>query len=199
MNKLTPKDRVTGLKKIRVDQIEPNPENWRTHSPEQLSAIAGMFGEVGIAGAALGYVGPNGKVRLIDGHARLGLMDPKAKIPVVMLDVNEEEARKLLLTFDPVGQMAGRDDEMLSSLLDSVSFETDGLNETFQELLAGEIVIEAGADADEAQPEPAGDAPPRPELTPIYQLLITCENEDQQKELLVELAGRKITVRPLVV
>ncbi len=199
MNKLTPKDRVTGLKKIRVDQIEPNPENWRTHSQEQLDAIAGIFGEVGLAGAALGYVGPNGKVRLIDGHARLGLMEPKAKIPVVMLDVNEEEARKLLLTFDPVGQMAGRDDGMLRNLLDSVSFETDGLNETFQELLACDIATEAGLNADEDQPEPAGDTHPRPELTPIYQLLITCENEDQQKELLTELAGRQITARPLVV
>jgi hypothetical protein len=44
-----------------------------------------------------------------------------AKIPVIYVNLTEEEEREALATFDSVGAMAGCDDRMLSELLNEVT------------------------------------------------------------------------------
>ena len=84
-----------------------------------------LLAEIGFAGAALARETPDG-LQLIDGHLRAEL-SPDAKIPVLILDVTEKEAAKLLATFDPIGTMAETDNDALSKLLAEIDIEEDAL------------------------------------------------------------------------
>jgi DNA modification methylase len=56
---------------------------------------------------------------LIDGHLRKETT-PDAQVPVLVLDVSEEEAEKILLTLDPLAAMAESDSERIKALLATV-------------------------------------------------------------------------------
>lgn len=137
--KLTSKnvrDRVQGLRYVRAAELRRNPANWRRHPKGQSEAMRGVLEEVGFAGALLAYEGAEG-LTLIDGHLRANLAED-AELPVVVLDVSEDEARKLLATYDPLGAMAQPDQDALFELLESVSFESDAVNDMLEALANGE-------------------------------------------------------------
>ena len=48
----------------------------------------------------------DGSLEIIDGHLRQSL-DPELVVPVLILDLDEAEAAKLLLSLDPLAGMAG--------------------------------------------------------------------------------------------
>ncbi len=56
------------------------------------------------------------------------------EVPVLVLDVTEAEADKLLLTYDPISAMATADAERLDALIKSVSFETDAIDKMLDDL-----------------------------------------------------------------
>ena len=89
-------------------ELRPNPRNWRTHSPAQRNALQGMLAEVGYAGALLARELPDGSLELIDGHLRAETT-PDMPVPVLVLDVNEAEANKILAIHDPLAGLAGCD------------------------------------------------------------------------------------------
>lgn len=107
-----------------ASELHPNPLNWRTHPKEQLDAIRGILAEVGFAGAELARELPDGSLQLIDGHARAEVAGD-AIVPVLVLDVTEDEAKKILATFDPVGAMAGKDAEKLAALISDLKEQDD--------------------------------------------------------------------------
>jgi hypothetical protein len=83
---------------------------------------------VGIAGAVLAYETPEGGLKLIDGHLRAETLG-NADVPVLVLDVNEAEADKLLATIDPLGAMAEADADKLRELLEEVESGNHELSE----------------------------------------------------------------------
>jgi hypothetical protein len=62
------RDRVIELRRVPVDELLPNPKNWRKHPTAQLEALRGLLVEVGFAGAALARQAEDGSLILIDGH-----------------------------------------------------------------------------------------------------------------------------------
>jgi DNA modification methylase len=72
--------------------------------------------EIGFADAVLARECPDGGLELIDGHLRAELA-PETEIPVLVLDVDQGEADKLLATLDPLAAMAAADSEKLDALL----------------------------------------------------------------------------------
>ncbi len=56
---------------------------------------------------------------LVDGHLRAETT-PDTEVPVLVLNVDEKEAAKLLASFDPLSAMAGADDERLAAILRTV-------------------------------------------------------------------------------
>ena len=90
---------------MRAADLRPNPRNWRVHPPEQQDALRGVLAEVGYADALLARELPDGSLMLIDGHLRAETT-PDAVVPVLVLDVDEAEADKILLTHDPLAAMA---------------------------------------------------------------------------------------------
>ncbi len=126
------RDRIKELRRVRAGDLYASPKNWRTHPQAQVDAMQGILREIGYAGALLARELPDGTMELIDGHLRKEL-DPEQMVPVLVLDVTEEEADKLLATYDPLSAMAETDKDALGRLLLHVQSEDDAV----QALLAG--------------------------------------------------------------
>jgi DNA modification methylase len=125
-NKATPKaappslrDRIVEMRRVHADELVAHPENWRVHDAPQQKALQTLLAEIGFAGVVLTRKLPDGRLQIIDGHLRQK-MAKHEKIPVVVTDLNEDEARKLLVTHDPLGAMAGTDPEALKALLEKL-------------------------------------------------------------------------------
>src|SRR5450756_118671 len=101
------RDRIVELRRVRAADLRPNPKNWRTHPKAQQEALRGILAEVGYADALLARETPEG-LQLIDGHLRAEIT-PDVEVPVLILDVTDEEADKLLLSLDPLAAMAEGD------------------------------------------------------------------------------------------
>jgi len=130
------RDRIKELRRVKASELAPNPKNWRRHPKEQSAAMRGLLNEIGHAGALLARELPDGKLQLIDGHLRLETT-PKATVPVLVLDVTEAEADKILLTFDPISAMAQADKAQLEALLATVRTEDKAIA-AMLERVAGE-------------------------------------------------------------
>ncbi len=70
---------------------------------------------------------------LIDGHLRAETT-PDSIVPVLVLDVTEEEADKILLTLDPLAAMAEANKDMLASLMASVSTDSEAITAMVEDL-----------------------------------------------------------------
>lgn len=152
---MTFRDRIRELRHVPARDLRPNPKNWRTHPRAQQDALRGMLAEVGIADAVLARELPDGTLMLIDGHLRAETAADSV-LPVLVLDVTEEEADRLLLVFDPLSSMAGTDKERLDDLLRCVQTGSEAVAEMLEDLAA-----EAGlyqTDSDKDSTPPSGDA-----------------------------------------
>lgn len=127
-------DRIVGLERISSDELDDHPGNWRDHTDEQVSALLGVLGEVGIADALLAYRSERngGRMTVIDGHLRKGAV-PQIW-PVLVLDVNDAEADYILTTHDPLAAMAQTDAASLSALLDSITSEQPAVQQMLAQL-----------------------------------------------------------------
>ncbi len=126
------RDRIIELRRVRAADLLPNPKNWRTHPRAQQDALRGILAEVGVAAALIARETDHG-LQIIDGHLRAETL-PDQEIPVLVLDVNEAEADKLLVSLDPLAALAGRDDEKLEALLADIKTDSEALKDLFDGL-----------------------------------------------------------------
>src|SRR5207302_10255713 len=105
---MTIRNRIVAHVTVRAGDLIPHPLNYREHPEHQRQALTASYEEIGFARSLLGYRLPDGRIQLIDGHLRQEF-DPSREVTVEVLDVNEEEATKLLLSMDPVGALAETD------------------------------------------------------------------------------------------
>ena len=127
------KDRIRELRRVPAGELRPNPRNWRTHPPAQQNALRGILSEIGYAGALSARELPDGSLMLIDGHLRTEIT-PDQAVPVLVLDVTEAEADKLLATIDPLAAMAEADAIKLDALLKEIDTDSEALQEMLVEL-----------------------------------------------------------------
>src|ERR1051325_9831870 len=114
---MTPKNRIKAHRKVRAGDLVPHEWNFRLHPEAQKDALAGIYNDVGFARSLLAYELPDGRLKLIDGHLRRD-MDPDMQVDVEILDVNDEEARALLLSIDPLAELALLQDQIHQRLMD---------------------------------------------------------------------------------
>ena len=114
------RNRIVGLEYHDASELLEHPKNWRLHPETQRNALKAALDSIGIADAVLAYK-PEGKETLmvIDGHLRRDLMADD-QVPVLLLDLTDNEADLLLASHDVITTMAGRDESMLASLLDDI-------------------------------------------------------------------------------
>lgn len=127
------RNRITGEGDEAPDQLLANPLNFRVHTGDQAAALAGAIGTLGwiqrvVVNQRTGHV--------IDGHLRVrqAMQRGEATVPVVYVDLDEQEERIALATLDPIAAMAGTDDALLAELLEGVEVEDAALAEFLAEL-----------------------------------------------------------------
>ena len=130
------KDRVKELRRVPASELRANPKNWRRHPPAQAAALRGVLDDIGFADAVIARETPDG-LELIDGHLRQEVMGDQP-VPVLVVDVTEEEADKMLLTYDPLAMMADADQDQLLHLLRDTQFESQAVNAMLEALANGE-------------------------------------------------------------
>lgn len=138
------RDRIKELRRVKASDLSPSPKNWRTHPQGQVDALAGVLEEIGYADALLARELPDGTLQLVDGHCRREISADE-EVPVLVLDLDEHEADKLMTLLDPLAAMAEANTEALGKLLHDV--ETD--NAAVQEMLDG-LARDNGIDLFEA-------------------------------------------------
>jgi hypothetical protein len=120
------RDRIKELRRVRAGDLAPNPRNWRQHPQAQVDALRGVLTEIGYADALLARALPDGTLELVDGHARQAL-DPEQIVPVLVLDLTENEAAKLMTVLDPLAGMAEANEAALALLLTEIETDSDAL------------------------------------------------------------------------
>ena len=179
------KDRVVELRRVRAGDLVPAPLNWRKHPQAQQDAMRGILNEIGYADAVLARDTDNG-LELIDGHLRASLDDDQV-VPVLILDLNNDEAKKLLLTLDPLAAMAETDLDALTDLLDDVTFNNESLI----------AMLDALALDGREIPDDADHGSIIEEYKESFSVMVLCQDEAAQGALLVELNDRGYDVRAL--
>src|SRR5262249_31471904 len=135
----------------------------------------------------LGFRLPDGRIQLIDGHLRRDL-DPERVVTVELVDLSEEEARKALLTLDPLVCLAEADADAVARLTELVETDSEALRAMWQKL----------AQDQPAFPDPGSDeGPPAPALEEKFLILIECAGEQEQTELLERFRNEGLTVKAL--
>jgi ParB-like chromosome segregation protein Spo0J len=147
------RNRVKSLRMVPASDLRPNPKNWRTHPKAQADALRGVLAEVGLADACLARELPDGSLMLIDGHLRAETLGD-GDVPVLILDVNEAEADKLLATLDPLAAMADSDAAKLDELLRNVDTGSEALQELIASTATQAGLYETLHDSDEQEAEP---------------------------------------------
>jgi DNA modification methylase len=157
------RNRVLGLVSVRASDLVPHPRNWRAHPEKQAAALRGILAEIGYADALLARELPDGRLQLIDGHLRAETT-PDLEVPVLVLDLTEAEADKLLLSLDPLAAMAEANAEALDALLRDVETDSDGLLEMYASLAeeAGLVGADPGSLVEDEVPEPPADPVTKP-------------------------------------
>ena len=116
------RNRVVDFRQVKGSELVRNDANWRMHPDDQQGGLAALMEDVGFVGAVIAREDGDGKLVLIDGHLRADLAGDE-EIPVLVVDLTDEEAEKVLLTYDPIGQSAATNTNRLAALLDNVTFD----------------------------------------------------------------------------
>jgi ParB-like chromosome segregation protein Spo0J len=122
-----------------------NPKNWRRHPGHQQAALSGVLNELGwiqrvIVNQRTGY--------LVDGHARVtvAMRAGQDRIPVLYVDLSEEEEALALATLDPISALATADVQALRDVLDEVKTGDAAVMSMLSDLAEREGVLESLAD-----------------------------------------------------
>ena len=112
------RNRIVELRTVLASDLRPDERNWRRHPKAQRTALQAMLERVGYADALIARETPDGLV-LVDGHLRADL-DPSAELPVLIVDLDDEEAGAVLATLDPLAAMAKADMPALAKLAQQI-------------------------------------------------------------------------------
>lgn len=170
----------------KVDELTPHPSNPRQGD---VGAIHGSIEANGFYGALVvqkstGYI--------LAGNHRLqaAVHAGATSVPVIEVDVDDETATRILLADNRTNDLASYDEDALAALLTGLA-EAGGLDGT-------------GYDGDDVDRLLADVAPPDDDATPFsigttYEVVIECENEQHQKEILERLSSEGLSVRAFIV
>lgn len=192
------RDRIKCLRRVRAELLKPHPRNWRTHPAAQREALRGVLSEIGYADALVARELADGSLELIDGHLRAEVT-PDAEVPVVVVDLDDAEAEKLLAVLDPLAALAGRDNDVLAALLQNVESENTALSEFLDSLLREPSPLDDADSLGEKSPRKESQAgpPPEVEIGEAFQVVVDCIDENQQREVYERLTAEGFNCRLL--
>jgi hypothetical protein len=162
-------------------------KNFRVHPASQKEALQGAIDDIGFL-RSVTVNKPTGRV--LDGHLRLTLALETAQptVPVEYVNLTEAEEAEALATIDPLAALAQTNKPKLEALLQ----EVQSPNSAVQKMLA-DLASRNGLLGDTALA-----ADQSGQLKEQYQVLVACESERQQAELLEQLTQEGYTCRSLI-
>ena len=114
------RNRIVGEGLVAAGELVPHPQNWRGHPASQGTVLAQTLGGVGWVQRVI----VNQRTgRMLDGHLRAELarrQGADTPVPVVYVDLSEDEERTILATLDPIAGMAIANEETLAGLVRSI-------------------------------------------------------------------------------
>src|SRR5262249_5470705 len=148
-----------------------------------------LYAEVGFARSLLAYELPDGRLKLIDGHLRREL-DPDMLVDVEVLNVDDDEARKLLLSMDSLAGSAEPDKEVMDQLREITKSDSPVLTELWRSVTESEATMQATLE-DAVKPSE--------QLLPEqFFIVVKCQDEQDQVQLLQKLEAQGLSCRVLV-
>jgi hypothetical protein len=159
--------RIVEMKFMKAKELQDHQGNWRIHPGMQKDAMKGLLDEIGVADGLVAYHSERegGKLVLINGHMRKGF-DPEQTWPVLISDLNDDEADKQLLLHDSVSLMADSNRAAIAALADNVLTGNLALRELIRKMAANATDVQE--EADEATKKADDDGgPPEMELQPF--------------------------------
>ena len=183
-----PRNRIKEHRRVRAGDLVPHELNPRLHSEAQRAALAALYDEVGFARSLLVYELPDGRLKLIDGHLRQS-MRPDMEVDVEVLDVDDGEARALLLSIDPLAALADYDAGKLDALRQTTDADSDVLANLWRSIASAGAEVEKTLD---------GAARKAKEPIEQYLVLIECADEAEQIALLQRFQDEGLKCRALL-
>jgi hypothetical protein len=190
MNPL-PRNRIKRHVRIRAGDLMPHELNARRHPEIQRQALQALYEEIGFARSLLAYELPDGRLKLIDGHLRQAL-HPDLEVDVEVLDVDDAEARALLLSIDPLAQLADYDQHVLDQLRQITSTANDALAHLWATIEQSQAAVEESL-AQARSPRAEKESVPEQ-----YLILIECDDEAAQVALLQRFQAEGLKCRALL-
>ncbi|MFC7108042.1 ParB/RepB/Spo0J family partition protein [Nonomuraea rubra] len=198
---------------VSVADLEPHPDN-----PHQgdVDVIAESIKKNGFYGTVLVQ---KSQMRIIAGEHRWrgAKANHLRQVPALIIDVDDDTATRIMLADNRTAEFGAYDDHALADLLHGLD-DLDGTGWTEQDLddLADAIAADnavalgperapvpgggradqAGADDEEELPEP-GDAETHTRPV-VWGVVVTCDSEAEQVQLLNQLTGQGWNVRALM-
>jgi hypothetical protein len=166
------RNRIKAHRRVRAGDLVPHEWNYRLHPDAQKDALRALYTEVGFARSLLAYETSDGRLKLIDGHLRREI-DPDMEVDVEVLDVNEAEARELLLSIDPLVQLGQTQEQLYDRLRQTTPTAQPDLQALWED------AARQSAEALQRFTKPIDQSPPGQ-----FMLLVICADEKHQLQLL---------------
>lgn len=156
----------------RLKEHPDNPKRGAMAAIHESINVNGFYGAV-VAQTSTGYI-------LAGNHRYRAAVQQKAKsIPVIWLDVDDEEAKRILLADNRTADLGHTDEAALDALLSSLpSLEGTGYGESLQALLDAEEAAE-GEGEDDGLPDP--DEIPEDSHESQFGVVVMCKDGEHQR------------------
>ena len=170
---------------VPIDALTPHPKNPRRGD---VGAIAKSIAANGFYGAVVAQTGTN--YILAGNHRwRAAKGEGATEVPVLWVDVDEKTARRILLADNKTSDDATYDEEALARVLEEVRSDADFAGTGYTDADLDKLIAKVGDGVLEAGSELEGLE---------YRVVIECESEAHQAELLGRLEGEGLKCRPLI-
>lgn len=184
-------------KTVAIEELHEDPANARVHEKKNLDAIRNSL-------LTFGQVEPiivqKSTMKVVGGNGRLRVMKDLAwkEVKAVILDIDDSQAAALGIALNRTAETARWDENTLTKLLigleadDELLLATGFLAEDLEQLKMSDV------DDDDDLGFPDDDTSEIP-MESVFEVIVECEDEAQQKELFDKLAGEGYRCRILSV
>lgn len=118
---------------VDPSELLAHPLNARQHPTHQRSALRGSLDRVGWVDTVKVNVRTG---RIVDGHARVEeALESGATVPVLWVDLSDDDERFVLATLDPISALATYDHEILAELVDGLEIEAPAVDAMLADLM----------------------------------------------------------------
>lgn len=143
------RNRINGFRTVNARDLRVHDDNtFRGHPEEQREAMQSILADVGLVDVLKVVEGDDGELYVLDGRLRRDVIG-NGTVQVAVLDLTPDEAKRVLASYDAVGDLAEVDSDALDALLREIAAQPLATTEQ----LDVDAVKDAMASAEEHRPE----------------------------------------------